>query len=338
MDVLDKNVCPKCGQIYDSNFAKCPLCGAPSAHVPEQQPERPSSGRGGKYLSPEDKKALRKEEEAFLREEEGRYRRMKRRGELDDEDSSRIPAGFVVASVIVLLAALLIGGSFLLWKADILHIGLYDRLAGKTETTAEATLSTTQAMTESIAPATETAASTTAPETTGETLPPIDLPPYDADIVVLVNDDNPIPDTYEVGDLVTLGSGAKISRSCEDDLQDMMDDCREAKHYPKVCEGYDADASDTSEYRTGLALDIFPDNDQTRDVDTQMQSETLQWLWEHSWEYGFIIRYPESRMDDTGHSFEPWHFRYVGKDVAGYMHDNDMVLEQFAELVTLYGE
>lgn len=336
MDMLAKSVCPKCGQIYDSSLGKCPLCGAVSNDMVEQ-PAAPARRRGGRYLSPEDKKALRKEEEAFLREEEGRYRRMKRRGESDapdEADDGRVPAGFIVASVLVLLIALVIGGSFLLWKADILEIGIYDRLSGKTETvTTEATLAAQTPTLSTTAAPIETAEETVTTAETEETQPPVDLPDYDTDIVILVNEDNPIPDTYEVGDLVTLGSGAKIDRRCEDDLQAMVDDCRAAQHYPKVCEGYDASASDKSEFRTGFAIDIFPDNDQTRDVDTQLESETLQWLWEHSWEYGFIIRYPEGRMDDTGHSFEPWHFRYVGKDVAEYMHNNDMVLEQFAALL-----
>ena len=341
----NKHVCPKCGQIYDTELSKCPLCGAAAPQVPaETAPERRASERptrsGGKYLSRADKKALRKEEEKFLRDEEARHKRMKKSGDADpveDETDTRIPAGFIVASVLLLLAALVIGGSFLLWKNNLLKVGIYDRLSGR-ETEVVTELQTTEASAETQAlttTATETTVSTESTETEA-TEPPVVLPfDYDLDdpVLVLVNEDNPLPDDYEIADFAELGTGAKVSRLCIDALQEMADACRADKHYPSVVEGYDDHAKNTSEYCTGLALDIFPDNDATRDVETQKESETLMWLWEHSWEYGFIIRYPEGKEDITGHDFEPWHFRYVGKDVAEYMHENDLCFEEMSELL-----
>lgn len=339
--MTNKNVCPKCGQIYNTDLAKCPLCGA-AAPAPNQQTERTtrpderSTQRGGKYLSKEDKKKLNKEEEAFLREEEARYKRLKRQDGTDEAEGgtdSRVPAGFIVASVLILAAALLIGGSFLLWKTGIMPNGIYDRLSGKTT---EPTVVTTVA-TESTVPV---PTQTEPIETTEETIPtepPVELPfefdPNDP-ILVLVNNDNPVPDDYPVDDMATLGTGALVNRLCMDDLQQMVTDCRAAQHYPAVAKGYDEKEKDTSEYRTGIAVDIFPESDRVPDVATQKESETLMWLWEHSWEYGFIVRYPEGKEDITGHEFEPWHFRYVGKDVAEYMHDNDLCFEEMADLLS----
>ncbi len=335
--MTNKNVCPKCGQIYNTDLAKCPLCGA-AAPAPEAEPAPRSTERkaqrGGKYLSKEDKKKLEKEEEAFLREEEARYKRLKRQ-ENDDEseenDDTRIPAGFIVASVIILAAALLIGGAFLLWKTGVMPNGLFDRLAGKE---AEPVTTVATETTELVTTEDTTEIETT--EETEPTEPPVELPfEFDIDdpVLVLVNKDHPVPEDYPTDDMVALGSGAKVNRLCMDDLQEMVDDCRGALHYPRVYAGYDERADETDEYCTGIAVDIFPENDPARDVETQKESETLMWLWEHSWEYGFILRYPEGKEDITGHEFEPWHFRYVGKDVAKYMHDNDLCLEEMVDLL-----
>ncbi len=57
----------------------------------------------------------------------------------------------------------------------------------------------------------------------------------------------------------------------------------------------------------------------------------LLWLQEHCAEYGFIYRYPKEKQEITGW-YEPWHFRYVGKDAATYIMENDLCLEEFIEL------
>lgn len=325
----NKIVCQKCGQIYDADRPQCPLCGAPSgidAAAPAEKRRR--------RLSDDDKKALLREEEEFLRAEEGRYRRLKKRGESDapeDPSDTKIPAGFVVVSILILLAALFIGGSFLLWKNGIVKIPIYDALNSGDKPISVVTTDSLPAPTATLA--TESAPAETAEAATEVTEPMIELPDYDPDTVILVNEDNPLPEDYEIAELKTLGSGAQVSGVCMEDLQEMMDKCREDGNYPRVFEGYDEDADDTDEYRTGLALDIFYEKDSTRDAESQMESDTILWLQEHAWEYGFIVRYPEGKEDLTGHGFEPWHLRYVGKDVAEFLHDNDLCLEEFNELL-----
>ena len=52
----------------------------------------------------------------------------------------------------------------------------------------------------------------------------------------------------------------------------------------------------------------------------------------HCAEYGFILRYPKDKEDVTGIIYEPWHFRYVGKEAAEYIMENGLCLEEFVEL------
>ena len=55
------------------------------------------------------------------------------------------------------------------------------------------------------------------------------------------------------------------------------------------------------------------------------------WLKEHSWEYGFILRYPAGKEAITGIQYEPWHFRYVGRDAASVITSEGITLEEFIE-------
>lgn len=71
----------------------------------------------------------------------------------------------------------------------------------------------------------------------------------------------------------------------------------------------------TSEHQLGLAVDIVDVNYQL--LDTNQENTAVQkWLLENSWRYGFILRYPTDQTDVTGIVYEPWHYRYVGKEYA----------------------
>lgn len=87
----------------------------------------------------------------------------------------------------------------------------------------------------------------------------------------------------------------------------------------------------TSEHQLGLSADIV-------DGYYQYMNESLadtalsKWMYEHCWEYGFILRYPEDKQDITKIMFEPWHFRYVGVEAAQYIMENGLCLEEFVAL------
>lgn len=72
----------------------------------------------------------------------------------------------------------------------------------------------------------------------------------------------------------------------------------------------------TSEHNLGLAADIVAKDYQLLD-DKQAETPEAKWLKENCWRYGFILRYPTDKTGETGIIFEPWHYRYVGKEAAG---------------------
>ena len=85
-----------------------------------------------------------------------------------------------------------------------------------------------------------------------------------------------------------------------------------------------------SEHQIGLAVDIISDT-YTSLNEGFADTDAGKWLAEHSWEYGFILRYPLGKEEITGIQYEPWHFRYVGTDAAEVITNQNITLEEFVE-------
>lgn len=181
-------------------------------------------------------------------------------------------------------------------------------------------------------------------------------------MLTLVNPWNPLPEDYACT-LTQLSNGHSVDERCYPDLQAMMDACRAAELKPVICSSYrsrekqeelfqnkvnrliaqgysqeraKAEAAKsvafpgTSEHQLGLAVDIVDLSNQNLDA-TQETTAVQQWLMAHSWEYGFILRYPGDKSELTGIIYEPWHYRYVGKDAAAEMYRQSICLEEYLE-------
>ena len=84
----------------------------------------------------------------------------------------------------------------------------------------------------------------------------------------------------------------------------------------------------TSEHQIGLAVDIVSLNYQNLTESFDQTAES-RWLVNNSANFGFILRYPKGTEHLTGIIYEPWHFRYVGVEVARYLTENNLTLEEF---------
>jgi D-alanyl-D-alanine carboxypeptidase len=85
----------------------------------------------------------------------------------------------------------------------------------------------------------------------------------------------------------------------------------------------------TSEHQTGLSIDVSSQSMKYKLVTGFANCPEGLWLAKNAHYFGFIIRYPENRMEVTGYAYEPWHIRYVGKDLANYLYDNDLTLDEY---------
>lgn len=180
-----------------------------------------------------------------------------------------------------------------------------------------------------------------------------------------VNPWNQVPEDYTV-ELKSIGGDHEIAAIAYEDYRDMIDACRAAGMHPAVCssyrtleyqedlyqnrieryleEGYSEEDAirlagnsvavpGTSEHQLGLALDIV-DNRNWRLDESQAEMPTQKWLMENSWRYGWILRYPNEKSAITGIIYEPWHYRYVGKEIAKEIYELDMCLEEYLMMLT----
>ena len=188
--------------------------------------------------------------------------------------------------------------------------------------------------------------------------------------VILVNPWNYVPADYEP-DLVSVGSahgvqGSQVDRSCYDDLIAMIEACnkvcpqayvvssyrthqmqtdnynRKVQYY--INQGYDRATAEleaatiiaipgTSEHQLGLAVDII-DTRLWSLVRDQENQPAQKWLMENSWKYGFILRYPYDKIAITGIIYEPWHYRYVGHELAKELYESGLTLEEYLHGLT----
>ena len=88
-----------------------------------------------------------------------------------------------------------------------------------------------------------------------------------------------------------------------------------------------------SEHQTGLAADVSAAGQGCTIQVCFAKTKAGKWLAANAWQYGFILRYPDGQTAITGYQFEPWHFRYVGVDLATEMKSQNItVLEKFWKL------
>ena len=93
------------------------------------------------------------------------------------------------------------------------------------------------------------------------------------------------------------------------------------------------DAADTysarpgfSEHQTGLAVDIY---NKELPYTSFEETKEFEWMQKNAYKYGFILRFPKDKVNITVYQYEAWHYRYVGKKAAKYIHDHNITLEEY---------
>lgn len=182
--------------------------------------------------------------------------------------------------------------------------------------------------------------------------------------LLLVNKSYYLPEDYNVK-LKTINGNMKVDERVYNDLKQMLSDAKnedldllicssyrstdkqkklfnnKVKEYEK--KGYNNEEAyreasywilipGTSEHETGLSVDIVSMEYQILDEE-QENTKEQKWLIENSYKYGFVLRYPTNKKDITGINYEPWHYRYVGKENALIMKKLDVCLEEYIKLL-----
>ena len=87
----------------------------------------------------------------------------------------------------------------------------------------------------------------------------------------------------------------------------------------------------TSEHQTGLCCDMHTLS--AADISFAKEEQAV-WLSDNAWKFGFILRFPKDKTDVTGISYEPWHFRYVGRENAYRIHELGLCLEEYIAMLS----
>lgn len=83
-----------------------------------------------------------------------------------------------------------------------------------------------------------------------------------------------------------------------------------------------------SEHQTGLAVDISTVARNCYISECFADTPDGQWLFDNSYKFGFTLRYPKGKEPITGYNYEPWHYRYVGIDLATALHESGLTLDE----------
>lgn len=184
---------------------------------------------------------------------------------------------------------------------------------------------------------------------------------------LLVNYDHPITqefiDSINFADIVSYGRNFQVDKRIATNLKQMIDDAKAEGINLMICsafrtiafqsmlfndqinqyigKGFSLEAAKkeaaswvavpaTSEHHTGLAIDIV--SPKYQDLDNGFcKTDAYAWLIKNCDKYGFILRYPKEKKDITHVNFEPWHFRFVGKETASNIKKSGLCLEEYLE-------
>lgn len=210
--------------------------------------------------------------------------------------------------------------------------------------------------------------SSPAPVVTPRPTPEMPRIPQPNDYTLLVNRKNPLGEDYDVQTRNIVNNGVKTDYMFDvravEHLEAMLQAAADAGHpvlirsahrtisYQKMLYtnkvneylnmGYAQQAAETeaakwvaipgtSEHNLGLVVDIV-NVGYTGRLEQYFENDPLfDWLVENCADYGFILRYPKTKEAVTGIVYEPWHYRYVGEEVAHYIMDNGITLEEYWE-------
>jgi D-alanyl-D-alanine carboxypeptidase len=183
------------------------------------------------------------------------------------------------------------------------------------------------------------------------------------DLRVLVDRSHALPSDYVPNDLVplqdygvpTLGSDVlRLQREAAESLGQLVEGAaadeeemvaasayrsyEEQKHtHERLMSVFGTDADEMSaapghsQHQLGTAVDFTNAAAGYRLGVPFGQTSAYTWLEHHAWEYGFVLAYPRGQEEQTGYQWEPWHYRYVGVEVAKQIEDSGQSLQVFLE-------
>ena len=180
---------------------------------------------------------------------------------------------------------------------------------------------------------------------------------------VLVNKNYSLPEDYEPEDLVFLdvplynndvnNEGNYLRKEAADALKELFIAAKEEGYdliarsgyrsyetqvslYNRYVQQDGVESADQysarpghSEHQTGLTIDITSESVHEGLTEAFGETEEGEWVAQNAHRFGYIIRYPQNRVSETGYQYEPWHLRYVGVKIATEIYEDQLILEDY---------
>ena len=174
--------------------------------------------------------------------------------------------------------------------------------------------------------------------------------------LILTNKFHKLSEDYEPNDLIDIsnvysyGENQKLRKNAYDAFISMFNDAKkenitlivnssyrsyqdQEETYNNYSTWYSKEEADKiaarpgfSEHQTGLTIDIMTYGSNRNNFE---ETDAFKWLENNAYKYGFILRYPKDKEYLTGYSYESWHYRYVGDEVASYIKDNNITFDEY---------
>ncbi len=183
------------------------------------------------------------------------------------------------------------------------------------------------------------------------------------DFLTVANRYHPVGRDYKPADLIDVASGKQVRQTVKYALDAMTEEMKalnvydtwpqscyrsysyqenlynrykndEKKKYPNLSDAeieaivdtYSARPG-TSDHQLGMTIDFSPIEYEYEDT------KAFKYMKDNAHKFGFILRYPEGKEHITGYSYEPWHWRFVGREAATFIYENNLTLEEYMALV-----
>lgn len=182
----------------------------------------------------------------------------------------------------------------------------------------------------------------------------------------LVNNQHSLPEDYGEQEMTAFGGGYYFDARIIEFLEQLLDAAKQENLNIKVVSGYrgverqttrnqDEIAAYTrrgyseqdavalanmeqppylqSEHSLGLSVDLLDSGSSSVSIAFE-QTDEFKWLIKNAAQYGFILRYPEDKVEVTGMVYKPWHFRYVGREHAEKIQQQGLCLEEYLQQIS----
>jgi D-alanyl-D-alanine carboxypeptidase len=139
-----------------------------------------------------------------------------------------------------------------------------------------------------------------------------------------------------INDLRAMGKAAKANGTPLGNLSSYRSYRQQVKVFNRYANAYGYNQAvkfsarpGHSEHQLGLAIDFMADGGPSPMIGDWATTRTGKWMLNHAWEFGWVLSYPKGKYGATCYTYESWHYRYVGRELAARIHASGLTIREY---------